>query len=157
MARDILHAVGHKKNGHVPFRAHPFDDIEHLIPAARIKPAVGSSRMSTSGFIARTPAIAARRFWPPDSSEGRTGTKLLRHAGLTQRLGRSPYALFFFKSLVFRSEADVREYIRSQRADAPGTERPVRHGTAEFSGRIRPPTHPVRETARGPPSDGAAR
>ena len=34
------------------------------------RPAVGSSRMSTSGSMAMTPAMAARRFSPPDSSKG---------------------------------------------------------------------------------------
>ena len=33
-------------------------------------PAVGSSRIMTSGRIAMTPAIAARRFCPPESSNG---------------------------------------------------------------------------------------
>ena len=34
------------------------------------RPAAGSSRISVEGFIASTPAIATRRFWPPDSSNG---------------------------------------------------------------------------------------
>src|SRR5215218_4819500 len=34
------------------------------------RPAVGSSRMRTSGFIASTPAMAARRFSPPESANG---------------------------------------------------------------------------------------
>ena len=34
------------------------------------RPAVGSSRMSTLGSMAITPAMATRRFWPPDSSKG---------------------------------------------------------------------------------------
>ena len=34
------------------------------------RPAVGSSRMSTLGSMAITPAMATRRFWPPESSKG---------------------------------------------------------------------------------------
>ena len=34
------------------------------------RPAVGSSRMSTFGRMAMTPAMAMRRFWPPESSSG---------------------------------------------------------------------------------------
>ena len=34
------------------------------------RPAVGSSRIRTLGSMAMTPAMATRRFWPPDRSKG---------------------------------------------------------------------------------------
>ena len=40
------------------------------------KPAVGSSKTKTSGSIAKTPAIATRRIWPPERSNGERSRKL---------------------------------------------------------------------------------
>ena len=50
------------------------------------RPAVGSSRMRTSGSMAMTPAMATRRFWPPESSKGDFSSMLLRQAPRTRRL-----------------------------------------------------------------------
>ena len=43
-----------------------------MMPAqpAGSSPAMGSSRISTRGRMAITPAMATRRFWPPESSSG---------------------------------------------------------------------------------------
>ena len=43
--------------------------LEGTVPFGS-KPAVGSSSTSTSGLMASTPAIATRRFCPPDKSNG---------------------------------------------------------------------------------------
>ena len=66
----ILHTMRNKDYSYSFFSLSSFRRFNILSLPAGSRPAVGSSKISISGFIASTPAIATRLFWPPDSSKG---------------------------------------------------------------------------------------
>ncbi len=70
------------------------EHVHNVLAPLGSRPAVGSSKTSTSGSIARTPAIATLRIWPPLSSNGER-SKCLPEGPQAPAFLCFPFSVFF--------------------------------------------------------------
>lgn len=68
--RDVLHTVGYQDHGDSPQAVQGCDLIQYLITALRVQPCCRLIQDQHFRLHGQNPAMAARRFCPPDSSKG---------------------------------------------------------------------------------------
>ena len=85
----------------------PGNLIQNFIPPLGIQPCCGLIQHQNLRSIASTPAMATRRFCPPDSSKGDFGKQFLFHPYLAQRLPGTPLALLLSQPLIGGTETYI--------------------------------------------------